>query len=114
MDGEGRRRANKLHKVAISAAGAAASQHGELMLLCSSDDAGLSGRSRIHPTQVAPIAMENARDSIQLFPAAENTAFAHSLDEDIRTSLVRGPRRGARASRRPHTSTHFNRIQGCD
>ena len=35
MDGEGRRRANKLHKVAISAAGAAASQHGELMLLCS-------------------------------------------------------------------------------
>ena len=104
-----------MHKVAISAAGAAASQHGELMLLCSSDDAGLSGRSRIHPTQVAPIAMENARDSIQLFPvAAAAAAFARSLDEDIRTSLARGPQRGECASRRPHTSTHFNPIQGCD
>ena len=85
MDGEGRRRANKLHKVAISAAGAAASQHGELMLLCSCDDAGRRAAgsrrgSRIHPTQVAPIAMENARDSIQLFPvAADTAAFARSL-----------------------------------
>ena len=43
--------------------------------------------------QVAPIAMENVRDSIQLFPAAA-AAFPRSLDEDIRTSLAaRGGRR---------------------
>ena len=49
--------------------------------------------SRIHPTQVAPIAMENVRDSIQLFPAAA-AAFARSLDEDIRTSLAARSGRG--------------------
>ena len=45
--------------------------------------------SRIHPTQVAPIAMENVRDSFQLFPVAR------SLDEDY------APRsRAARSGRR--------------
>ena len=61
MERERELRANKLHKVAISAAGAA-SQHSELMLLCSSDDAGRRQDQEPHPSDAGGADRDGERE----------------------------------------------------